>query len=162
MPKVKLTVCRVRYVPEDPRVFVDDKVGDVVEVTAKEGWAMVDANQATWVGESPERPEGTEPELDPESASDLFSLALDNKVIGVLMAEDASGAVPAFDNVAALRAFVDQGGDLVEKKGIGKSTAVKILQAIVDSVPPAANEVAAPVVEGAGTSEDDNEPVLEA
>lgn len=146
MPKVKLKVCRVRYAPEDSRLFVDDKVGDQFDVTADEGWAMVDASQADWVGDAPERSEG--------ESSDLFQLDLDNSIVGKLLALDANGKVPAFKDLAELRVFLATEGDLTEKSGFGQATAGKVVAAVnALNEPPALNE--------SPTVDEDGEIVLE-
>ena len=155
MLKVKLTVCRVRYVPDDPRVYVDDKVGDVVEGDAKTLWAMVDANQAVWVGDAPERPDGSDP--DPKlDRSDLYDLGIGGRVVVLLMTENVDIRMPAINSISELQNFIDSGGNLTHKKGIGESTAADILTALASY-----QDQAAALVNEAATDEN-GEPVLEA
>lgn len=144
MPKVKLSVNRVCYVPKDRRRFVSESAGQVVECSDKEAFTLVDREQATLVeGETIDMSKvdaGSEPsdpddDLDPESGSDLVLLELTADQIALLESEDGNGKVPAFGSLSELIIWVqDEGNSLSSKKGIGKKTETTVLAAIDDWV----------------------------
>lgn len=128
MPKVKLTANRVCHVPESPRRFISESAGHVVDVSNKEATNLIAAGQAELVeGETIEADEG---DPDPE-ASDLVLLELDPAIVAVLEAADETGNVPAFGSLSELVIWVQTEGNLLSnKKGIGKATETKVLDAI--------------------------------
>jgi len=131
MPKVKLTANRVCHVPESPRRFISESAGHVVDVSNKEATNLIAAGQAVLVeGETIEIDDDEEGDLDPD-ASDLVLLELDPAVVAVLEAADETGNVPAFGSLSELVIWVQTEGNLLSnKKGIGKATETKVLDAI--------------------------------
>ena len=129
MPKVKLTANRVCHVPESPRRFISESAGHVVDVSNKEATNMIEAGQAVLVeGETIEADGEVDP--DPE-ASDLVLLELDPAIVAVLEAADETSDVPAFGSLSELVIWVQTEGNLLSnKKGVGKATETKVLDAI--------------------------------
>ena len=144
MPLVKLKTPRVRWVPEDPRVYVNEKAGDEVECDAATGHRMTDAGQAEWVGDVParetEEPADTglddslndEPVLTNDSddiLTDLPQLGLEDGVVTLLMTQGTDD-VPAFESINELDAWISEGGDIQRKIGIGAVTKAVIIAAL--------------------------------
>ena len=127
--KVKLTANRICYVPDSPRRFISESAGQVVDVSDKEASNLIEAGQAVLVeGETIEADD--EGDLDPE-ASDLVLLELDPAIVAVLEAADETGNVPAFGSLSELVIWVQTEGNLLSnKKGVGKVTETKVLDAI--------------------------------
>lgn len=69
-------------------------------------------------------------ETQAEAESPFASLGLSDDLIEKLTCEDKNGKVPAFESVEQLREWVDGGGDLVEKSGLGKASKTEILAAL--------------------------------
>ena len=140
MPKVKLISSRVVYLPDDPRRFVSQPAGTVIECDDKEAASLLHCGQAEPVAAAEKKAAEAKAaaeakkkaaEKTAEEQSDLEQLGLSSDQLGTLTSEDLDSDVPAFERISGLILWTEtEGNSLSDKKGIGPATENAILEAI--------------------------------